>query len=70
MKSNKIHRRLRVFLRELYLQKHCKLRLKGTEDYKTKRPLVPQILMGRNQTEKANTAANRGYFGKKWKNDI
>lgn len=52
MKSNKIHRR-QVYLREFYLQKHCKFRLKGTEDYKTKRPLVPQISMGRKQTEKS-----------------
>lgn len=69
MKSNTTHRRPAIFERIVFSETP-KLQLKGREDCKTRRLVVPQILMGRKPTEKANTAADRSCFSKKWKNDI
>ena len=49
-------------LRESYLQKLCKLRLKGTEDYKIKRPLVLQTSAARKQTEEATHLQTQATF--------
>lgn len=57
------------FLRELYWQKHCQLRLEGTETVQEeKKPLDPRSSTGRKQAKETG-AANTDCLSWKWKDD-